>query len=153
MRHFKLEIIIKRTCRDVYEHLATPVNFLGLQPLLTSLDALPEQQDENGVTLRPFYTVETFRWLGIPIINNRIHSTTYLVDPHKKLKHVVHSKPGIEIEFVYLFEEKEGSTHLIQTVDIRKVHPFLENFVYREAVKAQRAVLANLKSRLEGQAA
>ena len=149
MRHFKQEIFIHRPCKDVYEHLAEPRNFLGLQPLLTSLDPLPEQQDENGITLRPFYTVETFRWAGIPLLNNRIHSTAYLIDPHKKLKHLVRSKPGIEIEFNYLFEEQEGNTHLTQTVDIQKVSPLLENFVYHEALKAQGAVLANLKARLE----
>jgi len=149
MRHFKQEISINRSCRDVYEHLAEPRNFLGLQPLLTSLDPQPERQDENGITLRPFYTVETFRWAGTPLLNNRIHSTAYLLDPYKKLKHFVRSKPGIEIEFNYQFDEQEGNTHLTQTVDIHTVSPLLENFVYREALKAQRAVLANLKARLE----
>jgi len=150
MRHFEQEIFINRTCRDVFEHLAEPKNFLSLQPLLTSLDVLPEQKDENGITLRPFYTVETFRWLGIPIMNNRIYSVAHLIDPHKKLRHLVQSNPGIEIEFNYTFEEKDGGTHLTQRVDILKVNFFLENFVYREALRVQRALLANLKERLEG---
>jgi len=151
MRHFKQETFINRPCKDVYEHLAEPGSFLGLQPLLTSLDTLPEQRGEQGILLRPFYTVETFRWLGIPIINNRIHSTAHLVDPYKNLKYVTLSNPGIELEFNYTFEDKEGNTHLTQTVDILKVSPLLESFVYREMVKAQRAILANLKSRLENE--
>lgn len=149
MKHFEQKIIISHPCKDVYEHLAEPKSFLGLQPMLTSLEVLPEQQNENGITLRPFYTVETFRWMGIPILNNRIHSTAYLIDPYKKLKHIVLSKPGVEIEFNYDFEEDAGRTHLTQTVYILKTHPILENFVFREMVKAQRALVANLKARLE----
>jgi len=149
MRHFEQEIFINRPSKDVYEHLAEPGSYLGLQPLLTSLEPSPEQQGKNGITLRPFHTVETFRWMGIPVFNNRIYSTAHLIEPYKKLKHVVLSNPGIEIEFNYTFHEKGGATHLVQTVDIQKVSPVLESFVYREMVKAQRAMLANLKSRLE----
>jgi len=149
MRHFEQEIFIRCARRQVYEHLAEPGNLIGLQPLLTSLEALPERRGENGIILRPFHTVETFRWLGIPILNNRIYSVAHLTNPYKILKHVVQSKPSIEIEFNYLFEDRDGDTQLTQKVDIQRVSLLLENFVYSEALKAQRALLANLKTRLE----
>jgi len=82
---------------------------IGLQPLLTEMVVLEEKEDTDGVILRPFETVETFRWTGIPIFRNRILSVIHLTKP-------------IEL---------------------------LESFVVRQANLAQRALLSNLKVRLD----
>lgn len=150
MRTFELNIFIDRPRIMVYNHIAEPINMIGLRPLLTTIDILKEQKDADGVILRPFYTVETFRWLGLPVMRKRIYSVIHLTNPHSELEIHVFSKPDIQIVFRYFLQEtEEGQTHLVQRVSFEKVSKLLENLVFKQAIKNQRALLANLKVRLE----
>ena len=150
MRTFELNIFIDRPRAEVYDHVAQPINMIGLQPLLTTIDILKEQKDGNGVVLRPFYTMETFRWLGLPIFKDRVYSVVHLTRPHSELVFQVFRKPGITVVYQYLFQEsEEGRTHLIQKVRFERVSKLLENLVFNQAIQAQRALLTNLKVRLE----
>jgi len=150
MRTFELNIFIDRPRAEVYDHVAQPINMIGLQPLLTTIDILKEQKDGNGVMLRPFYTVETFRWLGLSIFKDRVYSVVHLTRPHSELEFHVFRKPGITVVYQYLFQEsEEGRTHLIQKVRFERVSKLLENLVFNQAIQAQRALLTNLKVRLE----
>jgi hypothetical protein len=150
MRTFELNIFIDRPRIEVYNHLAEPINMIGLQPFLTSIDVLKEQKDGNGIVLRPFYTVETHRWLGLPIRRNRVYSVIHLTQPHSELEFHVFRKPNIQIVFHYLFHESEdGRTHLLQRVRFEKVNKLFENLVFDQAIKTQRAFLTSLKVRLE----
>jgi hypothetical protein len=150
MRTFELNIFIESPRNKVYDHLSVPLNMIGLQPLLTELDVLEETKDENGIIQRPFETVETFRWLGLPIYRNRILSVIHLTKPKDELEFHVYSKPNIEIIFKYLLKEfNDKRTQITQTVQFVKVNKLLENFVVRQANQAQRALLSNLKVRLE----
>lgn len=150
MRTFELNIFIDRPREEVYDHVAQPINMIGLQPRLTTIDILKEQKDANEITLRPYYTVETIRWLGLPIFKNRIYSVMHLTNPPSDLEFHVFSKPAINIVYQYLFQESEqGRTHLIQKVRFERVNKLLENLVFNQAIQAQRALLANLKVRLE----
>jgi hypothetical protein len=52
--------------------------------------------------------------------------------------------------FHYIFQEsEEWRTHLIQKVRFEKVSKLFENKVFNEAIINQRALLTNLKIRLE----
>jgi hypothetical protein len=136
MRTFELNIFIDRPRDEVYDHVSEPINMIGLLPRLTTIDILKEQKDSNGVVLRPFYTLETFRWAGIP--------------PKEEIEFHTFSKPNIQIIFRYFFnEDDEKRTHLIQRVSFEKVGKILENFIFDHALTAQRAFLANLKVRIE----
>lgn len=150
MRTFELNIFIESTRNKVYDHLSVPINMIGLQPLLTEMDVLEETKDERGVIQRPFETVETFRWLGIPIYKNRIRSVINLTKPKEELEFLVYSKPNIEIVFKYSLKEfNDKRIQITQTVQFIKLHRLLESFVVRQANQAQRALLSNLKVRLE----
>src|SRR6266545_7236452 len=150
MRSFELNIFIDRPRDEVYEHVAQPINMIGLQPLLTTIDILKQQQDADGVILRPFHTVETIRWLGLPVMRNRVYSVIHLTKPPSELEISVFSKPNTQVVYHYLFQEsEEGRTHLVQKVRFEKVNKLLENFVFDQAIQTQRALLANLKARLE----
>jgi len=150
MRTFELNIFIDRPQQEVYEQVAQPINMIGLQPLLTTIDVLKEQKDSNRVILRPFYTVETVRWLGLPVFRNRVYSVIHLTKPPDELEFYVFIKPGINLVYQYTFQEsEEGRTHLVQKVRFEKVSKLLENFVFNQAIQAQRVFLANLKVRLE----
>ena len=150
MLTFEQHIFIDRSKDEIYDHISEPLNMIGLQPLLTTLDVMKEQTDENGITLRPFYTVEVFRWAGIPLMRNRIYSVIHLTQPRDELEFHVFSKPNIKIVFKYAFVQyNDLRTHITQTILFEQVSKILEGFVFNQAVKAQRALLTNLKARLE----
>ncbi|GAB4447505.1 MAG: hypothetical protein OHK0041_07150 [Anaerolineales bacterium] len=152
MRTFELTVFIDCPKETVYDHLSQPLNMIGLQPLLTEIDVLNERRDANGTVLRPFYTVETFRLLGLPVYRNRIYSIMQLTQPKDELKFHVYSKPRIEIVFTYHFEQfNDGRTRITQSVEFIKLNKLLETFVVEQAKQAQRALLSNLKIRLEKQ--
>lgn len=150
MRTFELNIFIDRPPREVYDHISEPINMIGLQPLLTTIDILREQKDIAGVTLRPFYMLMTYRWLGFPIFKNRVYTVMHLTKPQSEMEFHIFSKPGIQLVFHYFFQEtEEGRTHLIQKVRFERVNKLLEGIVFDQASQTQRALLANLKVRLE----
>jgi hypothetical protein len=150
MRTFELNIFIDRPRREVYDHIAEPINMIGLQPMLTTIDLLKEQKDSNGITLRPLHMVMTYRWLRLPVLQNRVYMVMHLTKPHNELEFHVFSRPEIQIVFHYLFQEtEEGHTHLIQKVRFERVNKLLESIVFNQAIQTQRALLANLKVRLE----
>ena len=150
MRTFEQHIFIDRRKDEIYDHIAEPINMIGLQPLLTTIDFMKEQTDENEIILRPFYTVEVFRWAGIPLMRNRIYSVIHLTKPRDELEFHVFSKPNIKIIFKYaLVQSNDLRTHITQTINFERVSKLLEGFVFDQAVKAQRPLLTNLKVRLE----
>ena len=150
MRTFELNIFIDQPRHDVYDHVAEPINMIGLLPNLSSIDILREQKSAVGILTRPFYVLETFRWAGLPIYRNRVYTVIHLTRPKDELEFHVFSKPNIKIVFRYFFNEDEGKrTHLIQRVNFESVGRVLENFVFNHALNAQRAFLTNLKVRLE----
>lgn len=150
MRTFELNIFIDRPQHEVYDHMAEPINMIGLQPFLTTIDILKEQKNGNGVILRPFYMLVTYRWLGLPVLKNRVYSVMHLTKPPSEMEFHLFSKPDIQLVFHYLFQEtEEGRTHLIQKVRFERVNKLLESVVFKQASQTQRALLANLKVRLE----
>lgn len=150
MRSFELNIFIDRPRDEVFDQLAEPINMIGLRPRLTTIDVLKEQKDTEGVVLRPFYTVETYRWVGLPIFRSRIYLVIHLTRPKRELTIRLYGKLGTRIAFHYEFHEVEnGKTHLVQKVEFERVNKLIENLVYNEANRSQRAVLTNLKVRLE----
>ncbi|MCC6567664.1 MAG: SRPBCC family protein [Anaerolineales bacterium] len=150
MRSFELNIFIDRPRDEVFDQLAEPLNMIGLRPRLTTIDVLKEQKDTEGIVLRPFYTVETYRWAGLPIFRSRVYLVIHLTRPKQELITRLYGKLGTRIAFHYEFHEVEnGKTHLVQKVQFEKVNKLIENFVYNEANRSQRALLTNLKVRLE----
>jgi hypothetical protein len=151
MRTFELNIFIDRPRSEVYDHISEPINMIGLQPFLTTIDILKEQKDADGVNLRPFYMVETHRWLGLAVRRSRVYSVIHLIRPKEEMDFHVFRSFGTTIVYRYFFNENdEGSrTHLIQRVNFEKVNTLLENYVFNHAINAQRALLTNLKVRLE----
>ncbi len=152
MRSFELNIFIDRPRTEVYDHISEPINMIGLQPYLTTIDILKEQKDTNGVLLRPFYMLETYRWAGLPIFRSKVYTVIQLTNPKKELVIRHYSKTGTQVAYRYEFHQiEEGRTHLIQKTQFEKVNKLFENIVYNRANKAQRGLLTNLKVRLEKQ--
>jgi hypothetical protein len=150
MRTFEFNVFIDRTHREVYDHITEPINMIGLQQFLTTIDILKEHMNDDGVVMRPFYMLITYHWLGLPILKNRVYGVMHLTKPHSEMEFHIFSKPGIQLVFHYFFQEtEEGRTHLIQKVRFERVNKLLEGLVFKQASETQRALLANLKVRLE----
>jgi hypothetical protein len=123
---------------------------IGLTPNMTTIDILKEQRDSDGVVLRPFYTMQTYKWLGLPVRKDRLYWVIHLTRPNDELEFHVFQGKNIQIVYHYLFQEsEEWRTHLIQRVRFERVNKLLENRVFSEAITTQRALLTNLKIRLE----
>ncbi len=152
MRSFELNIFIDRPRNEVYEHLMEPINMIGLQPYLTTIDVLKEQKDAKGSLLRPFYMLESHRWAGLPIYKSRVYTVIQLTNPKQELVVRHYSKFGTRIVYQYQFHQiEEGRTHLIQKASFEKVNKLFEKSIFNRVKKAQRALLTNLKVRLEKQ--
>ena len=150
MRTFELNIFIDRPRSEVYNHLSEPINMIGLTPHMTSIDVLKEQKDADGIILRPFHTMQTYKWLGLPVRKDRLYWVIHLTRPESELEIHVFQKKNTQIVFNYLFQKnEEWRTHLIQRVRFEKVNKLLENRIFHEAITTQRALLTNLKIRLE----
>ena len=152
MNTFELNIFIDCKRDKVYDHLSEPINMIGLQPRLTEINVLKERRDADGIILRPFHVVEIFRLAGLPVYRHKVYSMIRLTKPKEELELYVHSRPNIEIVFSYKFQQSnDGRTQITQTVRSVKAGKMLENFVMGQAKNVQRALLSNLKVRLEKQ--
>lgn len=132
----------------IYDHLRDPHSFVGLQPLLTHVEAVHFDQ-RDGKRMVSYDTVEAFRGMGIVLYRNRIHVQTVFTNPPQQFDTVVHSFPNITLNVEYNFSQQDGGTLVKETMHIQ-MYAWLAKFVTNEATKAQTAVLANLKKRLEG---
>lgn len=133
--------------RTAYEHLSDPHNLVGLQPLLTYVDAV-QTGEENGLRSVSYETVEAFRWMNIVLYRNRIRVQAVFTDPPRQINMVVHSFPKIVLNVEYTFTPQENGVLVRETMQIH-THALLARFVTSEATKAQTSLLENLKDRLE----
>jgi hypothetical protein len=138
---------IKALPQVVYDHLSDPHNFVGLQPLLTHVEAV-QFGEQDGLKNVSYATVEAFRGMGVVLYHNRIQVKTTFTDPPLQFTTTVHSFPNITLHVEYTFELMDGGTLVKERMQIH-VHSWLAGFVTSEATKAQTALLANLKKRLE----
>jgi hypothetical protein len=152
MRSIELNMFIDSPQDEVFDQLAEPINMIGLQPRLTAIDILKEQENTDGILLRPFYMVETYWLLGLRVVRTRVYTVIGLTRPKEQLEIRVYRKPAIRLlhQFEFRRNEEEGMrTHLVQKITYEKGSKLLENFVFEQTVHAQRALLTNLKVRLE----
>lgn len=138
---------IRRPVSVVYDHLTQPANFIGLQPLLSSISSIQEININNKRGYS-YETVETFRIGAIPVLNNRIHVRTVLTEPDRQLDTVVQSKPHIRLDVQYRFTPLGEETSLVEIMLIT-VPAWIRGYVVHTARQVQEQTLANLKHRLE----
>ena len=147
IRTLSFTTYIARSVPDVYEHLANPQNFIGLQPLLIEMSPVQSAMI-NGATVQSYETVEAFRLGGHVVYRNRIRVETTLTKPNEQMDSRVRSPGGVTLHVRYTFTAYNGSTQLAEVMDIH-MSRLVAGFVVRQATQAQTAVMARLKARLE----
>jgi hypothetical protein len=148
MQHtLEFSVHIRRPASVVYRHLAQPENFIGLQPLLTSIASVQEIHVDRRPGCR-YETVETFRIGSLPVLNNRIRVQTVLTQPDLQIDSVVHSQPNIRLDVRYRFTSLDEETDLVEQMLV-SAPAWVRGYVIRTARQVQEQTLANLKRRLE----
>lgn len=138
---------IKAPSQKVYDHLSEPHNFVGLQPLLTHVEAV-QFNEQKGIKSVSYTTVEAFRRMGVVLYRNRIHVQSVFTKPPYQMNMMVHSFPNITLNVEYTFTPQDEGVLVKETMQIQ-THALLAKFVISEATKAQTTLLENLKNRLE----
>jgi hypothetical protein len=142
-RRFEREVAIAAPRDRVFAELAEPSRFLGLQPLLTEVRELPA-----AAGLRVFEAVERVPIIGRIAVRNRLRVELTPL-PAQDLIRFETSAP-LEIRLVGAFAlHAEGAVTRVRESVLLECPLVLRCFVEREAIRAQEALLANLKRRLE----
>jgi Polyketide cyclase / dehydrase and lipid transport len=146
-RTISLSTDIKRPVSVVYGHLAQPTNWIGLQPLLTSISPIEVALCDGRPCLR-YTTNERFRLAGPLAIDNRIAVQTTLTRQDERIDTLVNSFPRLTLAAAYTFQPTPGGTALALQITISGPRAVL-GYVTRTAHRVQQQTLANLKARLE----
>jgi len=128
----------------VWAELAEPARFLGLQPLLVEV-----REVAAAPGARAFEAVERVRVLALPL-RSRLHVELRPDPQARRVGFATRAPLGIRLDGAFALEAlAEGRTAVRESVDVRCAAP-LRGFVVAQAMRAQQALLANLKRRLEG---
>ena len=136
-----------RPAQFVYEHLADPRNFIGLQPLLISISDVQETQ-QQGLRKLSYENVEEFIFLGFLKYHNRIKVQTQLTEPGKRMDAFVESPGAVKLHVEYHFLPNENGSTLDEIFHI-EAPGFLMDFVIQQASQAQTTVLTRLQKRMQ----
>ena len=143
IHRFERDVVIAASLARVFGELSEPARFLGLQPLLTEVR---EVAAAPGVCA--FEAVERVALLGPIAVNNRLRVELTPRAAAHRIGFATRAPLGIRIEGAFALDAMGTTTRVTESVVLRC--PFwLSRFVLREATRAQEALLANLKRRIE----
>jgi hypothetical protein len=149
IRTLRFTIDSARPLSAVYDHLAQPQNFLGLQPMLIEMSPVGETV-ENHLLVRSYDTVEAFRVGKRAVYRNRIRVKMTLTRPPEQIDTLVHSPGGVTLNVRYMFTPENDGTRLTEIMEVRTPR-LLASFVVSQATQAQNIVMERLKVRLEAE--
>ncbi|MBS1104751.1 MAG: hypothetical protein H6Q91_253 [Deltaproteobacteria bacterium] len=140
---FEREIAIAAPRDRVFAELSEPARFLGLQPLLTEVREVPA-----AAGVRAFEAVERVPLLGRIAVRNHLRVELTPLPEQDRIAFTTRAPLGIELVGAFGIHAEEAATRVRESVRIH-CPLVLRRFVEREAIRAQQALLANLKRRLE----
>jgi ribosomal-protein-alanine N-acetyltransferase len=149
---FELEVEVQAPPSAVFELLADPRSQAGLHPLVAEVRELERTRDAAGRELLRFEAVERLRILGVLPLRNPLRVACTLVEPGREITFTAESRPAVRVEARFRLSPRDGATEVREELRLRA--PFgLRRLVRREALRAHRALLSNLKRRAEEAAA
>ena len=140
---FERAIEVRATPDRVFEELAEPARFLGLQPLLTSVRELPGADGE-----RVFTATERVPIAGPIALPSRLRVVLRPDSAARSVGFATRAPLGIALTGAFAVEGADGGARVVESVEVRCAG-WLVGFVLPQAIRAQEALLANLKARLE----
>jgi hypothetical protein len=133
----------------VFHHLSEPASFVGLQPLLLSVEETERGEDPHGRPTRTFRSVERLRLLGFIPYRNTILTRMTLMRPNELIECEVNSPGGVKLRNTFALRAEEGTSCVCDDVTVHCPR-WLRPFVVAEARRAHQRMLHNLKRRMEG---
>jgi hypothetical protein len=140
---FAREATIDAPLTRVFAELGTPARFLGLQPLLTDV-----REVEGAQGTRAFEATERVRVLGPIALRNRLHVELRLDPERARIEFATRAPLAIRLDGDFRLTPVAAGTRVVESVTIACPR-WLAAFVLPQAIRAQEALLANLKRRLE----
>jgi hypothetical protein len=127
----------------VWEELSEPARFLGLQPLLVEVR---EVAAPGGA--RAFEAVEVVRALGVPL-RSRLRVELRPEVAAQRVAFATRAPLGIALTGEFALEALGAERTAVRESVTLRCSRLLRPFVVAQATRAQEALLANLKQRLE----
>ena len=146
--HFDYSCFITAPPSLVYQYLAEPENYRGLQPLVIAVRDVAHGEDNEGRQTRRYLAVERFRFLGFLRYDNPIRVLVTLAKPEELLINDVEARFNVRVNFVTTFQPENGGTQVAETVTIHAPH-LVQSYAVNQAKAAQHARFTTLKSLLE----
>lgn len=140
---FEREVTIRARAPRVFAELAEPARFLGLQPLLTSVRELA-----GAPGTRTFAATERVPLVGALALPSRLRVELRPDAAAQRIAFATRAPLGIRLRGAFAVTEVDGATRVVESVEV-ECAGWLRNFVLPAAIRAQEALLANLKQRLE----
>ncbi|RIL03911.1 MAG: hypothetical protein DCC71_14695 [Proteobacteria bacterium] len=146
-RRFERSVAIAAPLARVFAELAEPARFLGLQPLLTSVE---ERRAPDGA--RVFAARERVPIAGPLALASRLVVELRPDAAARRIAFATHAPLGVRLAGAFELAERSGAT-LVREVVALRCAALLMGFVLPRAVGAQEALLARLQQRLEAETA
>ena len=127
----------------MFEELSEPARFLGLQPLLTEV-----REVAAGQGARAFEAVERVVLFGPIAVRNRLRVELTPRPAEQRIGFATRAPLGIRVDGAFAFQQAGTATRVTESVALT-CPIWLGRFALREAIRAQEALLANLKRRIE----
>jgi hypothetical protein len=140
---FEHEISIAAPLARVFAELAEPVRFLGLQPLLTSVQEIAASEGA-----RAFEAMERVRVLGPLSMLSWLQVELRPDAAASRIAFATRASLGVRLAGAFSLCSDGSCTRVRQSVELH-CSRWLRGFVLPRAMRAQEALLSNLKQRLE----
>lgn len=127
----------------VWAELSEPARFLGLQPLLVEV-----REVDASPGARAFDAVERVRALGISL-RSRLRVELRPERDGARVAFATRAPLGIRLSGAFALEALTPARTAVRESVALRCAPPLRGFVLAQAIRAQEALLANLKRRLE----
>lgn len=132
----------------IYDYLAEPANYRGLQPFVVAVHDITRGTDEHGRQTRGSLSIERFQFLRFFHFDNPIRVLMTLTKPNEELVNQVKAAFGLQLEFVTTLQPENTGTRLSEVVTIQT--PWLmQGYVVKQAVFAQRTRFTALQTLFE----
>ncbi len=147
---FHYTYVVHAPATAIYEHLAEPMNYIGLSPLIGKITDVKRDTDEQHRSIVTYKTIESFRFLGFITYPNSLNVVTTLAHPNRQIVTDVQSGFNVRVRFIFDLKEQTDGTTITETITAT-VPALLSSFVVNQAKAVQQHRAKTLKQRMESQ--
>jgi hypothetical protein len=145
---FQYSYLVHAPAAKIYEHLANPMSYIGLSPLVGKISDVEWDVNEQRQSIVTYKTVEMFRFLGFITYPNPLNVVMTLAQPNKQIISDVQSGMNIRVRFVFDLQEQADGTTITETITAN-TPAWLSGFTVSQAKAVQQHRIKTLKQRME----